>query len=205
MIHVSIVEDDLEIQQTLALIIDRTPGYSCTHSYNNGESAIPGILRIKPDVVLMDVNLPGISGIKRVKQLKEIRPEMDILMLTVRTDDDTIFDSLCAGATGYLLKHTPPAQLLQAITEVHQGGAPMSMEIARKVLHSFRPSKYTPLSERETDILKRICEGKNYKTIGEELFISGHTVRTHIKNIYKKLHVNSRAEAVKKAYKNKLI
>ncbi|MEO0897453.1 MAG: response regulator transcription factor [Bacteroidota bacterium] len=205
MIHVAIVEDDLDIQRTLALIIDGTPGFSCMYTYNDAESAIPGILDYKPDVVLMDVNLPGMSGIECVKKLKVERPEMDILMLTIRTDDDTIFDSLCAGATGYLLKHTPPVQLLKSVKEVFEGGAPMSMEIARKVLTSFRPSIYTPLSERETDILRKICEGHNYKTIAEELFISGHTVRTHLKNIYKKLHVNSRAEAVKKAYKNKLI
>ncbi|MCI4669271.1 MAG: response regulator transcription factor [Bacteroidia bacterium] len=205
MIHVSIVEDDLDIQRTLALIIDGTPGFACTHTYNDGESAIVGILKHRPDVVLMDVNLPGKSGIECVKQLKEERPEMDIIMLTVKSDDKTVFDSLCAGATGYLLKHTPPVNLLVAIKEVHEGGAPMSMEIARKVLKSFQPTPHSPLSERETDILRKLCEGENYKSIAEALFISGHTVRTHIKNIYSKLHVNSRGEAVKKAIKNKLI
>lgn len=205
MIHVSIVEDDRDIQRTLALIIDGTPGFSCSHTYNDGESAIPGNLKHKPDVVLMDINLPGISGIECVKALKVKRPEMDILMLTGRSDEQSIFDSLCAGATGYLLKNTPPANLLAAIKEVHEGGAPMSMEIARKVLKSFQPSPQTPLTDRETDILGKLCDGENYKSIAESLFISGHTVRTHIKNIYSKLHVNSRAEAVKKAIRNKLI
>ena len=205
MIHVSIVEVARDIQRTLALIIDGTPGFACTHTFNEAESAIPGILKHKPDVVLMDVNLPGMSGIDCVKELKSARPEMDILMLTVRADERTIFDSLCAGATGYLLKQTPPANLLAAIKEVHEGGAPMSMEIARKVLKSFQPTPHTPLTKRETDILRKLCEGENYKSIAEKLFISGHTVRTHIKNIYSKLHVNSRGEAERKAMRYKLI
>lgn len=205
MIHVSIVEDDRDIQRTLALIIDGTPGFACTHTYNDGEAALTGILKHRPNVVLMDINLPGMSGIECVKKIKEQRLEMDILMLTGRADDQSVFDSLCAGATGYLLKTTPPANLLAAIKEVHEGGAPMSMEIARKVLKSFQPSPHSPLTERETDILRKLCEGENYKGIAEALFISGHTVRTHIKNIYSKLHVNSRGEAVKKAIRNKLI
>ncbi len=205
MIHVAIVEDDQEIQQTLALIIDGTPSFSCEHAYQDCESAIPAIEKHRPDVVLMDINLPGMSGIAGVKRLKQQLPDLNVIMLTVRIDDQSVFDSLCAGASGYLLKHTPPAQLLQAIKEVHEGGAPMSMQIARKVLRSFHQPIDTPLTERETEVLKRLCEGENYKTIAEALFVSGHTVRTHIKNIYAKLHVNSRAEAVRKAYKNRLI
>ncbi|MEO1415827.1 MAG: response regulator transcription factor [Bacteroidota bacterium] len=205
MIHVSIVEDDQDIRRTLALIIDGTPGFSCARTYEDCETAIPDILDYKPDVVLMDINLPGMSGIEGVKQLKQARPELDILMLTVQVDNQSVFDSLCAGATGYLIKATPPIQLLTAIEEVHKGGSPMSMEIARKVLSSFHRPSTSPLTTRETEILRRLCEGANYKTIAEALFVSGHTIRTHIKHIYAKLHVHSRAEAVKKALKDKLI
>ncbi|MEL6131942.1 MAG: response regulator transcription factor [Bacteroidota bacterium] len=205
MIHVSLVEDDRDIRRTLALIIDGTPGFSCARAYEDCETAIPDILDYKPDVVLMDINLPGMSGIEGAKKLKHARPEIDILMLTVQVDSQSVFDSLCAGATGYLIKSTPPTQLLEAIEEVYRGGAPMSMEIARKVLSSFHQPTHSPLTERETEILRRLCEGENYKTIAEALFVSGHTVRTHIKHIYAKLHVHSRAEAVKKALKDKLI
>ena len=205
MIHVAIVEDDHDIRRTLALIIDGTPGFSCQFDYSDCESAIPEILKYKPDVVLMDINLPGISGIEGVKKLKAQRPDLDIIMLTIQVDDHSVFESICAGATGYMIKSTPPAALLQAIEEVNKGGAPMSANIARKVLGSFRRSSDSPLSERETEILRLLCEGQNYKRIAEALFVSGHTVRSHIKNIYKKLHVNSRAEAVKKAMRDKLV
>ncbi|MEM8891968.1 MAG: response regulator transcription factor, partial [Bacteroidota bacterium] len=169
------------------------------------ESAIPEILKYKPDVVLMDINLPGMSGIEGVKKLKAQQPDLDIIMLTIQVDDHSVFESICAGATGYMIKSTPPAALLQAIEEVNKGGAPMSANIARKVLGSFRRSSDSPLSDRETEILRLLCEGQNYKSIAEALFVSGHTVRSHIKNIYKKLHVNSRAEAVKKAMRDKLV
>lgn len=205
MIHVAIVEDDHDIRRTLALIIDGTPGFSCQFDYTDCESAIPEILKYKPDVVLMDINLPGMTGIEGVKKLKEKMPDLDIIMLTIQVDDHSIFESICAGATGYMIKSTPPANLLQAIQEVHAGGAPMSANIARKVLGSFRRSSQSPLSERETEILRHVCEGQNYKGIADKLFVSGHTVRSHIKNIYRKLHVNSRAEAVKKAIRDKLI
>ena len=205
MIHVAIVEDDHDIRQTLALIIEGTPGYSCAKAYEDCESAIDELLSYRPDVVLMDINLPGMSGIEGVKKLKEGLPDLDILMLTIQVDDQSVFNSLRAGAAGYLMKDTPPASLLNAIKEVTEGGAPMSANIARKVLQSFRTAPKSPLSDRETEILRQLCDGQNYKVIAENLFVSGHTVRTHIKNIYKKLHVNSRAEAVKKALKDKLV
>ena len=205
MIHVAIVEDDRDIRQTLALIIDGSPGFSCQYQYEDCESAVLEIPNIRPDVVLMDINLPGMSGIEGTQKLKGELPDLDILMLTIKTDNASIFDSLCAGATGYLLKHTPPVDLLRAIKEVKEGGSPMSAVIARKVLTSFQRSTTSPLTDRETEILKRLCEGQTYTTISEELFVSGHTVRSHIKNIYSKLHVNSRAEAVRKALKDKLV
>lgn len=205
MIHVAIVEDDHDIRQTLALIIDGTPGYICEHAYEDCETAIGGIQQHKPDVVLMDINLPGMTGIEGVKKLKVKMPDLDVIMLTIQVDDHSVFESICAGATGYLIKSTPPAQLLHAIKEVSEGGSPMSTQIARKVLHSFRRSTDSSLTDRETEILRELCDGQNYKVIAEKLFVSGHTVRTHIKNIYKKMHVNSRAEAVRKALKDKLI
>ena len=204
-IHVAIVEDDDEIRQTLALIIGGTPGFHCKHLFVDGESALKELPNLYVNIVLMDIELPGINGIATVKKLKPNLTEVDFLMLTVREDDASIFESLCAGASGYLMKDTPPSELLLAIQEVHKGGAPMSTNIARKVVQSFQNLTPSPLSDRETEILKLLCEGLNYRSIAEQLFLSAHTVKSHIKNIYKKLHVNSRAEAVKKALKDGLI
>ncbi|MEM7658366.1 MAG: response regulator transcription factor [Bacteroidota bacterium] len=205
MIHVALVEDDPLIRQSLALIIDGTPGFSCNHQYEDAESALTDLPAVRPDVILMDIQLPGISGIEATATLKAMGTEWDIVMLTGKSDQQSIFDSLCAGATGYLLKQTPPADLLRAIEEVSNGGAPMSASIARKVLGSFQRESTSPLTKRETEVLGRLCEGETYTAIAEALFVSGHTVRSHIKNIYQKLHVSSRAEAVRKALKNKLI
>lgn len=205
MIHVAIVEDDHDIRRTLALLIDSTPGFSCELDFVDCESAIPAIVDYKPDVVLMDINLPGMTGIEGVKKLKQQLPELDILMLTIQDDDHSVFESLCMGATGYLIKNTPPGILLKAIEEVHEGGAPMSANIARKVLTSFKRSTDSPLTDREREILTLLCEGLTYRDIAEKLFVSGNTVQTHIKNIYKKLEVNSRAEAVRKAMRDKLV
>lgn len=205
MIYVAIVEDDNEIRESLSLIIDSTPGYTCKLIYSNAEDAVAQLSQEDPDVVLMDVELPGISGIQAVSKLKPILTETDFIMLTIRDDDSTVFDAICAGATGYLLKNTPPNRLLQAIDEVKVGGSPMSRSIARKVLASFQRPEPNPLTERETEILRNLCEGHNYRVIADKLFVSGHTVRTHIKNIYKKLHVSSRAEAVRKAIQNKIV
>ena len=145
------------------------------------------------------------SGIEGVKILKEKLPETDFIMLTVQEDNESVFNSLCAGATGYLLKDTPPAALLAAIKEVKEGGSPMSPSIARRIISSFRPNLESPLSKRESEILEMLCNGDNYKTIADALFISGHTVRAHIKSIYRKLQVNSRGEAVNKALKDRLV
>ncbi|MFQ5606090.1 MAG: response regulator [bacterium] len=204
-ISVAVVEDDREIRQLLTLIIDGSPGYACKQSFNNCESAVPEVERNPPDVVLMDIDLPGMSGIEGVKLLKAKLPDTDFIMLTIKEDDDSIFESICAGATGYLVKDMPPAELLQAIKEVYEGGSPMSANIARRIVTSFKKSPESPLTPRETEILQKLCDGDNYKTIAEALFISGDTVRAHIKNIYRKLQVNSRAEVVKKAIQNRLI
>ncbi|MCP4978291.1 MAG: response regulator transcription factor [Maribacter sp.] len=203
-IHIAIVEDDNEIRQTLTLIIDGSRGFSCKYAFPDGESALASVANLPVDVVLMDIDLPGKSGIEVTRQLKQECPEVDFIMLTVKSDDDSIFESLCVGASGYLLKDTSPADLLTHIKEVYEGGAPMSSQIARRIISSFRIIN-NPLSERETEILKMLSRGMNYKDVAEELFLSPHTVKTHIKNIYSKLHVKNRAEAIYKAIKQKLI
>lgn len=204
-INVAIIEDDSEIRQLLTLIIDGSPGFACKQSFPDCESAMSGLCDFAPDVVLMDIDLPGMSGIDGVRTLADKLPHTDFIMLTIQEDDDSVFNSLCAGATGYLLKDTAPVDLLEAIKEVRAGGSPMSVGIARRVVASFRKSKQTPLTPRETEILQKLCDGANYRVIAESLFISGDTVRAHIKNIYQKLQVHSRAEAVKKALTDKLI
>ncbi len=204
-IHVAIVEDDHEIRQTLALIIDGTPGFWCKLIFEDGQAALDALREEYVNVVLMDIEMPRLNGIECVRQLKPDKPEADFIMLTIRQDDESIFQSVCAGASGYLLKDTSPAELLEAIREVHAGGAPMSANIARRVIQSFHQLKKSPLTERETEILRLLSQGMNYRSAAEALFLSPHTVKTHIKNIYQKLHVNSRAEAIRKAMKDKLI
>jgi DNA-binding NarL/FixJ family response regulator len=158
-----------------------------------------------PDVVLMDIQLPGMSGIEGVRRLKKILPDLNVIMLTIHDDDKRVIDSLCAGACGYLVKTTPPAKLLEAISEVHAGGSPMSANIARMVIQSFQRKQSAELTAREAEILSQLCSGKSYKMIADSLHISRGTVHSHLKNIYKKLEVNSMSEAVAKAYQEKLV
>ncbi len=204
-IQVMIVEDDHEIRQTLALIIKGTAGFHCQHTFDNAEDAVAALPNILVDVLLLDIELPGMSGITALPKIKAIKPELDCLMLTIRQDDESIFNAISAGATGYLLKDTAPTEILKSIREVQVGGAPMSMQIARRVVGSFQKLSASPLSDRETEILRLLSEGLNYRLIAEQIFLSPHTVKTHIKNIYSKLHVHTRAEAVKKAIRDKLI
>lgn len=206
-IRVAVVEDDDEIRRALMLIVDGSPGYRCAQGFARAEEALERLPNDPPDVVLMDVGLPGMSGIEATRLLRDSLPGTDVVMLTVMEDEETVFNSLCAGATGYLMKSTSPAQLLQSIDEVHRGGSPMSASIARRVITSFRsvPAGASSLTRRESEILEHLCNGENYRVIAEKLFVSGHTVRAHIKNIYEKLQVNSRAEAVKKALEERLI
>ena len=203
----AIVEDDETIRQSLALILDGSPGYVCSNAFGNAEDAIASLPKNPPDVVLMDIGLPGISGIEATQVLRDSLPETDVVMLTVQENDNAVFSSLCAGATGYLIKSMPPAQLLQSIDEVYRGGSPMTASIARRVINSFQSvsSSASSLTRREREILEHLCNGESYRVIAEKLFISGHTVRAHIKNIYEKLQVNSRAEAVRKAMEKRLI
>ncbi len=205
MINVVLIEDNHDVREMFEMIINGTDGFSCMQAFADCESALPIINSQPPDVVLMDIDLPGISGIEGVVCIKKKLPDTDIIMLTVHDDDESVFNSLCAGANGYLLKNNNPAFLMQAIKDVVDGGSPMSSSIARKVVNSFKKQTESPLSARETDVLKKLCEGQNYKSISDALFISGHTVRMHIKNIYKKLHVHSRGKAVQKAISERLI
>lgn len=204
-IEVAIVEDDDEIRLSLQKIIDGSQGFSCRSVFTDCESAVKFLESSPPDVILMDIELPGMNGIEGVRRLYRKEGTSDFIMLTIKDDDESIFQSLCSGAVGYLLKDTPPARILESIREVREGGSPVSPSVARKITRSFMPSDESPLSQRETEILEKLCDGHNYNVIADNLFISGHTVRAHIKNIYRKLQVNSRAAAVKKALQDKLV
>lgn len=209
-VDVGIVEDDSSIRESVASLINTTAGFSCTQIFDSVESAIENLSDPPPDVLLMDINLGGMSGIDGVRRLKGIHPGMNVLMLTVFEENDKIFQSLCAGASGYLLKRTPPTKLLEAITEVHNGGAPMTASVARKVLNLFTSVAPPTLPEvhltaRETEILQHLVTGSSYKKIARDLFISFDTVNSHIKKIYEKLQVHSKTEAVAKALKHKLV
>ncbi len=204
-IRVSIVEDDPEIRKALSLLIDDRPGFRLGPTYGDGESAVKGLLQEKPDVVLMDIQMPGLSGIDAVLKLRAAGFESDIIMLTVHKDDEKVFRSLCAGANGYLLKTTRPDQLIEAIREAASGGAPMSSSIARMIVGSFRRTTTSPLTERETDVLTRLCKGDSYKMIADALFLAEETVHHHIKSIYRKLEVHSKSEAVALALQKRLV
>ncbi len=202
-IKVSIVEDNEQLRGTLARVIGRADGFKCLSQYGNAESALEGLPREKPEVVLMDINLPGMNGVECVHRLKQVLPEIQVVMLTVYEDTDNIFNALAAGAAGYLLKRTSGAELLEAIREVHRGGSPMTTHIARKVTQSFQKAGPSPqptenLSEREQEVLDCLSQGLIYKEIAEKLGISYETVHTYIRRIYEKLQVRTRTEAVAK-------
>jgi DNA-binding NarL/FixJ family response regulator len=205
MVKVAIVEDDNEIREGLAVLINGSEGLQCVAAYSSAEDALSDLLKKKPDVVLMDINLPHMSGIECTRKLKDLRPDLSIMVLTVYDDDESIFESLKAGARGYILKKTPPAKLLESILDLSNGGSPISSRIARKVVQTFQvlgtsSEERENLSKRENEILTYLAKGYRYKEIAETLFISIETVRTHIRNIYEKLHVRSRTEAVLKAF-----
>ena len=206
-IRIAVVEDDKTIREGLLMLLNGSPGFSCIAAYGNGEDAVAGLPEVKPDVVLMDIHLPGISGIECILALKDQKVPAQFIMLTVFEDADAIFHSLSAGASGYLLKQTPPVKLLEAIQDVFRGGSPMSGEIARKVVQSFQHplpdyAAANGLTKREEEILTYLVKGYFYKEIAGLLFISVETVRTHIRNIYEKLQVRTRSEAILK-YLNK--
>jgi DNA-binding NarL/FixJ family response regulator len=203
MTTVSIVDDDAKLRQSIAAFVNGSAGFKCMSSYSSAEAALKGLPADKPDVVLMDINMGGMSGIECVERLKVESPAMQILMLTVYEDTEKIFRALAAGANGYLLKRSSPAKLLDAIREVHGGGSPMTSSIARKVVASFQKrggavEKQWQLSPREEAVLDGLAKGWTYKQLASELDISIDTIRTYIRRIYEKLHVQSRTEAVAK-------
>jgi DNA-binding NarL/FixJ family response regulator len=209
-LKVAIIEDVRSLRDGLRMLIDGTEGFSCVGSYRTMEEALDKIGANLPDVILADIGLPGMNGIEGVRLLKERHSSLTVLMLTIYEDDERIFAALCAGACGYLVKKTPPARLLESIREAMNGGAPMSPDIARRVVSLFReirPPDRTDyrLTPHELRLLKLLVEGHNYKTAAVELGVTLNTVCFHIKQIYEKLQVHSKSEAVVKALRNKLI
>lgn len=211
MIRVAIFEDNSDLRDGMFHLINGTEGYQCVGAYANCDRIIRHLEDVKPDVVLMDIEMPGISGIEAVKIIKENFPDMKILMETIFEDNNKIFESICNGAEGYILKNTPPAEMLQAIKEIYEGGAPMTPSVASKVLKMFKQraafetNDSYDLTDREMEILRYLTEGMSYKMIANTCYISIETVSGHIKNIYKKLQVHSKSEAVIKALKNKMV
>ena len=202
-IQVSIVEDNDQLRGTLARLINRAEGFACLSQYPTAEAALEGLPKDRPQVVLMDINLPGLSGVECVRRLKQVTPEISAVMLTAYEDTENIFNALAAGANGYLLKRAPRAELLAAIREVNRGGSPMTTHIARKVVQSFQRAAPEPqpgeiLSAREQEVLDHLSQGFLYKEISEKMGISYETVHTYIRRIYEKLQVRTRTEAVAK-------
>ena len=210
MLRVAIIEDQARIREGLRTLIDGTDGYRCTGSFGSMEEALEKIPRDLPDAVLVDIGLPRMSGIDGIRLLKASYPSLPLVVLTVYEDDKRIFDALCAGACGYLLKKTPPARLLESLQEAVKGGAPMTPEVAGRVISLFREIRPPEdanyhLTPHEIRILKLLVEGHNHKTAAAELEVSVNTVRFHLRSIYEKLQVHSKSEAVAKALRNRLI
>ena len=209
-LKVGIIEDQPKIREGLRALIDGTDGYRCVGSFGSMEEALAKVDYELPDVLLVDIGLPGMSGIEGTRRLKGRHPALAVLMLTVYDDDRRIFDAMCAGACGYLLKKTPPARLLESLKEVVGGGAPMSPEVARRVVALFReirPPEHADyqLTAHEIRILALLVEGHNYKTAADELGVSINTIRFHMRSIYEKLQVHSKSEAVSKALRSRIV
>ncbi|MCC6460324.1 MAG: response regulator transcription factor [Saprospiraceae bacterium] len=208
--RVIVFEDNRDLREGMTFLLQATPGLTLAGAFSDCRDLPTQIPALQPDVVLMDIDMPGITGIEATPLLKALRPACQVLMLTVFEDEDKIFQAIRNGASGYLLKRTPPGEIIKAIFDVHRGGSPMTASVARKVLHFFQePAKTAPndyqLSARELDILKGLVKGFSYKLIADEFFISVDTVRSHIRHIYDKLQVNSKTEAVLKAIREKLV
>lgn len=208
--NVVLIEDQREVRTGLAALINHSPGFCCLAAYRTMEEALEALSSEHPDVVLTDIGLPGMSGVEGIRILRERFPKLPIVALTVYDDNDNVFDALCAGATGYLLKSTPPARLLESLNEVVIGGAPMSPEIARRVVQLFR--EFRPparadysLTKQEAELLKLIVDGHTYKTAAADLGITVSTVSFHLQNVYAKLQVHSKSEAVSKALRDKIV
>jgi len=209
-LRVAIIEDQREVRDGLGALIDGTLGFSCVARYRTMEEALGALDRAAPDVVLVDLGLPGMSGIDGIRALRERHSTVPLLALTVYDDNDRVFDALCAGASGYLLKNTPPARLLESLVEAVQGGAPMSPDVASRVVRlfrEFRPPERAEyhLTPHEMELLKLVVDGHHYKTAASAMGISVNTVSFHLKNIYLKLQVHSKTEAVAKALRERIV
>lgn len=209
-IRVIVFEDNRDLREGMTFLLQATEGLELAGAFADCRDLNTHISTLRPDVVLMDIDMPGLTGIEATPLVKALLPETQVVMLTVFEDEEKIFQAIRSGASGYLLKRTPPGEVIQAIFDVHRGGSPMTASVARKVLHFFRePAQVTvpdyQLSPRELDILKGLVKGYSYKLIADELFISIDTVRSHIRHIYEKLQVNSKTEAVLKAIREKLV
>lgn len=210
-IKVVLIEDNDTIRNGMSLLLEATEGMECLASFENAEDYLKKLHALEPDIILMDIGLPGMNGIEAVKKTLVVIPDANIIMLTVYEDTDNIFKALCEGATGYLLKKTPPAQIIEAIKDSKAGGAQMSLSIARKVVSFFNKKKSSDktaaanLTEREKSVLQCLIKGNSYQMTADELFISINTVRFHLSNIYKKLHIHTQTEAVAIAIKRGLV
>jgi len=210
MINVCIFEDNKALRESMSALIESSPGYQLTGAWPDASKVVQHIKECEPDVVLMDIHMPGINGIEAVVMIKKQFPHVQILMQTVFEEDDKVFASICAGASGYVLKNMAPVRLLESIKEVHEGGAAFTPSIARKVLkmaagNNSGPAEYINLSDREKEVLQKLVEGMSYKMVAASLNISVDTAHSHIASIYTKLHVNSKSEAVAKAIQKKLV
>jgi len=209
-LNVVIVEDERDVREGLALLIHGTPGFHCSQRYRTMEEALARLEVDRPDVLLTDIGLPGMSGVEGIAVLRKTHPDLPVLALTVFDTDDKVLNALCAGASGYVLKNTPPARLLESLQEVARGGAPMSPEIARRVVRLFRDFKPAPgasyhLTRQETELLKLLADGHHKKTAAHAMGISVNTVSFHLKHVYEKLQVHSKTEAVAKALRERLV
>ena len=209
-IRVAVVEDSRDIRVGLIALIDSTPGFASAGAYDSMEPALEGIDRVTPDVVLIDLGLPRMSGAEGIRRLKSRHPQLALVVLTIYDDDDRIFQALCGGACGYLLKKTPPDRLVEGIREAMAGGSPVSPEVARRMIALFRdfqppPKGHSELTPHEIRVLRLLVDGHNYKTAAVELGVSVNTIAFHMKQIYEKLHVHSKSEAVAKALRQRII
>jgi DNA-binding NarL/FixJ family response regulator len=203
--RITIIEDNSTILEGFSAVLSSVERYQFVNGYSNSEEALKKLPEDRPDLVLMDIGLPGMNGIDATIRIKKLQPQCIVLIITVAEDSEKVFQSLCAGAGGYIVKNSNYREIIKSIDEAIDGGAPMSLQIAKMVVQSFKQATDSPLSERETQVLQAIAEGKTYSKIAKELFVSNDTIRSHIKNIYFKLAVNSKADALKVAADNRWI
>ena len=203
--RIIIVEDDHIIRNAFVTLIQQNGDYTVANAYSNAEAAIKNVKDDAPDICLMDIELPGMNGIEAIPKIKALSPNTQVVVVTVYENDDLVFKALCEGASGYLTKNMPPQKLIDSLKELENGGAPMSTNIARLVVSSFHKNRQSPLTARELEVLELLSSGKSYSTIADQLFVDKETVKSHIKNIYLKLEVHSKAEAIEKAKKSKYI